>query len=279
MVTDFFRAFSHSIETDTFKRLLTPSLNSAKSSNPVVRANSIELFKILVKINPSSTKLDLAVTELMSLPKSGKTSGPEHRVALYSMLQFLNPSPSVSESIVQIVPPLLAKETHDAATDALAAALPPHIGFLLQSNKALSSDTTALIAREMNNSKPAVRHAFCSLAGAALWENVDLVSDASYSFAKAVLPAFEASLKTVSSNPLTSSGGPLQGYIALSVLLGPLSRSGKFGGYSVHFTRIKSFSDSTLSSLYFHCRRYHFAQFHDTISSIQCIQTIVLTVG
>jgi hypothetical protein len=33
-------------------------------------------------------------------------------------------------------------------------------------------------------------------------------------------------LKTVSSNPLNLAAGPLEGYVALAVLLGPMSRLG-----------------------------------------------------
>jgi hypothetical protein len=44
-----------------------------------------------------------------------------------------------------------------------------------------------------------------------------------------VLPSFETSIKTVAANPLNATAGPLEGYIAIAVLLGPISRSGKFG--------------------------------------------------
>jgi hypothetical protein len=146
------------------------------------------------------------------------------------MLSFLAPSFSVSASLVEATTPLLAKETHEAAVAVLAAALPPHLVFLLKLDMPISAGTTTLIVKEMNNSKPGVRRAFASLAGRVFFEaDVDFSTGTASEFAKVLLPAFENSLKTVAGNPLNASGGPLEGYIAVAVLLGPLSRTGKFG--------------------------------------------------
>src|ERR1700736_1373712 len=106
--SQFFGAYPHAVDDDTFRRLLTPILNSAKSTNVLARAGSVELFKILIEKNPNDSNLDLAVSELLALPKAGKTAGPDHRIALYSMLSTLTPSFSISSSISSTVPPLVA---------------------------------------------------------------------------------------------------------------------------------------------------------------------------
>lgn len=168
------------------------------------------------------------MTELCALPKAGKTSGPDHRIALYSMLSFVKPS-SISPLITLVTLLLIAKETHDTATSVLTTILPPHLSFLLRSDDPLPSEMMATIAKEMNNSKPVVRRAFCSLVGNTFWALGDLLSEASESFANAVFPAFETSMKTVATNPLNAPAGPLEGYIGVAALLGPVSRSGKFG--------------------------------------------------
>jgi hypothetical protein len=116
------------LQADTFRKILSPTLTNAKSSNATVRAYSVDLFKVLMSNNPTDTAPELAVTELLSLPKAGKTTGPDRRIALYSMLACLAPSPAVSTSIL---PSLMAKDTHDTATAVLASVLPPHIVFLL----------------------------------------------------------------------------------------------------------------------------------------------------
>ena len=171
----------------------------------------------------------VAVPDLLNLPKSGKSAGPDHRIALYSMLGFLTPAATVSAALIQTTTLLLAKETHEGATSVLAAALPPHIIFLLREGSLLP-ETTQLIAKEMSSVKPGVRRAFCGLAGSVFFHGQDVVeTESGAAFAKALLPSFELSLKTVSSNPLNSSGGPFEGYVAVATLLGPLAQSKKFG--------------------------------------------------
>jgi Generalcontrol nonderepressible 1 (Gcn1) N-terminal len=90
--------------------------------------------------------------------------------------------------------------------------------------------TASLIAKEMDNVRPVIRRAFCSVAGDALWECGELQTKEYLAFAAETLPSFEINLKNASANP-TSSTGPLEGYIALALFLGPYSRSHKFGTY------------------------------------------------
>ena len=170
-----------------------------------------------------------AVPDLLNLPKSGKSAGPDHRIALYSMLGSLTPAATVSATLIQTTTPLLAKETNEGVTSVLAAALPPHIIFLLR-EESLLPETTQLIAKEMSSVKPGVRRAFCGLAGSVFFHGRDVVeTESGIAFAKVLLPSFELSLKTVSSNPLNSSGGPFEGYVAVATLLGPFAQSKKFG--------------------------------------------------
>lgn len=215
-----------------FKRLLTPCLNCSKSSNALVRTGAVQLFRIIARKAPSEASQALAATELLSLPKAGKTSGPDHRVALYTMLLAVAPSIAVSASIAQTVPVILAKETHDASVAALMPTLAPHIIFLLRSGTPPPTEATTGLAKEMNNTKPVLRRAFCSIAGAVLWDYGNLDSSISLDYAKALLSAFETNLKNVTTNALGAAAGPLEAYIALAVLLGPLSRSGQFSEYT-----------------------------------------------
>jgi hypothetical protein len=156
------------------------------------------------------------------------------------MLGLLPPSPSVSAMLVQTGLPLLAKESHDVATTTLANAITPHLAFLLRSGKPLESEITTLIGKGMTNTKPTVRRVFCALTGRAFWDCGDLTSSTSLAFAHAVLPSFETNLKTIATNPLNSTASPLEGYIALAMLLGPFSRCGKFGkNYPLHFDTVR----------------------------------------
>ncbi|RXW23690.1 hypothetical protein EST38_g2167 [Candolleomyces aberdarensis] len=227
LATKFFSAYPHPLDNESFKKAVTQAVNSSKSSNAAVRTNSIQLFKAILETNKTAS--EAALSELLTLPKTGKTAGPDHRIALYTMLGYLPPDTNISSSLIQSASPLLTKETNETATSTLAAALPSHIVFLLR-NSSVPTEVSQLIAKELGNSKPAVRRAFATLIGSVFYQHEDLLeTDAGVKFAKAVTSALQNSLKTISTNALTAPGGPIEGYIALAVLLGPLSRSGKFG--------------------------------------------------
>jgi hypothetical protein len=192
------------------------------------------------------------------------------------MVSFIAPSKVVSHSLVQTLPPLLARETHDAAIPHLASVIPQHIHSLFQDNEPLSRETMSLLAKEMNGTKPALGRAFCSVVGSVPWQSGDLKSEASLAFANAVLPSLEVCLKNTASNPLSSPPGPLAGYIALAVLIGPLSRSGQFGEQiSLKPSR---FDDLTYPERFLR-RGYHFPQSCCPIYRIRFIETLILVMG
>ena len=91
-MTQFFLAYKLPLAVDSFQRLLGQIISSSKSTNPLVRSNSTNLFKALISHNDPHSLSRLAVPELINLPKSGKSAGPDHRVALYSMLAALTPA-------------------------------------------------------------------------------------------------------------------------------------------------------------------------------------------
>ncbi|GJE94641.1 ARM repeat-containing protein [Phanerochaete sordida] len=228
VIASFFEAYSQPIDSATFKRVLTATVNNAKSSNAIVRTGAIQLFKTVISKASEGSDLKLALDELLTLPRSGKTAGADHRVALYTMLGHLPPSQDVSPAVVEAGPALLTKETHDGAISVLAASLARHIVFCLLENITIPAATQTAIARDMNAAKPPIRRAFSSLVGNVLWELRDLQTQAALDFAKAVLPSLETSLKTVAASPAAPPAGPLEGYIAVALLLGPYHSSGKF---------------------------------------------------
>lgn len=169
------------------------------------------------------------MNDILALPKAGKSTGPDNRVALYSMLAYLQPEVGVSQALVETAIPLLSKEQNEGAMAVLASSLGAHITFLLKNDSDKLKDVTQLIVKEMNNAKAAVKRAFVSLAGDIFYEGSDLLDgEKGVTFAKALVPAFETSLKNVSGNAVNNPAGPLEGYVAVAVLLGPLLRSGQF---------------------------------------------------
>jgi hypothetical protein len=201
-----------------------------------VRANATGLFKVLISKDIDSTSVGAALTDVLTLPKTGKTTGPEHRLTLYAMLATMPPSAEVSVIVVQNVPQLLVKETNDAAVGVLASIITAHLTFILKTTMELPADATTLIAREMTNTKPVIRRAFVSIAGSALWNTDRIDTDAVLAFSTGITSALETNLKVVTANPLTAAVGPLEGYVALALLMGPLTNIGKFGMF-IHFGR------------------------------------------
>lgn len=242
MIADFFTAYSQFVDSVVFRRILTTTINSAKSSNTAVRAGAIQLFKTIILKTSEPADLKVALDELLTLPRTGKTAGADHRVALYTMLGHLLNSSDVSPVVAESGPTLLAKETHDGSIAVLSVSVSRHIIFCLSENIALSAATLTLIVKEMNSTKPALRRAFSALSGNVLWQLGDLKTQASLEFANAVLSSLETSLKTVAASPAAPPAGPLEGYIAVALLLGPYGKSGKFGR-SVVFLRAEHFSE------------------------------------
>ncbi|KAJ8595557.1 ARM repeat-containing protein [Rhizopogon salebrosus TDB-379] len=239
VITDFLLAYSHPLDSPTFKKLLTASLTSAKSNNTVVRINATGFFKVLIAKDVGGANVSLALTDILALPKTGKTSGPEHRLTLYAMLATIPSSTDASGTIVQTVPQLLVKETNDAAVGVLASIMTTNLTYMLKANMQVPADITTMISKEMSNPKPVIRRAFVSITGLALWNVDTLDTDAALTFSTGVTSALEANLKTVTANPLTAAIGPLEGYVALSLLMGPLAKTGKFSNIVTRNTSIE----------------------------------------
>jgi hypothetical protein len=158
------------------------------------------------------------------------------------MFLSLGASAQVSSVIVKSVPVLLAKETNEASLPIFAFSLTPHLAFYLQEDLPFPDEVSKLLLKEMQNSKPTIRRAFVTLVGEMFWALGDLKTANAATFARAAFPAFESSLKSLSANPLNAAVGPLEGYVAVAVLLGPFARSGVLGSsYAFLFT---SYSDS-----------------------------------
>lgn len=143
-------------------------------------------------------------------------------------------SPSTIElslSIVKSITLLLAKETHEGAVRVLTErTLPRHLIGLLKENVYIPAETTGLIVKEMGTSKPSIRRLFCGLAGNVFLATgeVNFGSGAAFEFSTALLPALEENLKIVAENPLGIGAGPLEGYVAVVILLGVFSPTGMF---------------------------------------------------
>jgi hypothetical protein len=252
---EFFLAYRHPLGIDVIRRILIPIFSCSKSSNPEIRTKSVTLFKTAVEMATDESK-EAALTELLKLAQAGKAIGPDRKV-LYSMFSVLSTSAQVSSVMVKSVPALLSKETNEAALPTLASSLTPHLVFHLRENLPVPDEVLKLLVAEMQNSKPVIRRAFVSLVGETFWALGNLTTTSAALVARTVFTAFESSLKSVATNPLNASAGPVEGYVAAAVLLGPFSRSGVFGSSPVFL-----FLLVLISLIWCHFKRYDFAKYY-----------------
>ncbi|KAG8875312.1 translational activator of GCN4 [Tulasnella sp. 331] len=224
----FFKAFSRTVPNDVFKRLQGPILNGAKSANPGLRKEYISLFFIIAEKGEDGAATASLSSEILGLLRAGKTSGPEHRATLYSMLASLKPSTAVSPDIVAASIPLLVKETNETVISAIETAVVTHLTYMVTNGSALSSDASSAISKEMASLKVGVRQALSNITGSAFFPSSDFTENGTPSpgtvsflkaFSKSIAPGLLTHLKTVAASPLTAIAGPAEGFIAVAVTL------------------------------------------------------------
>ena len=96
----------------------------------------------------SSEFLKCAVSEILTLPLAGKTTGVDHRITLYMMLTMFPKDNAASVTLVNALPTLIVKETNDVAILLLVRTLPTHLNRLLACNTPIPADVTTLVTKE-----------------------------------------------------------------------------------------------------------------------------------
>jgi hypothetical protein len=248
----FFNSYNGALSRASFTRILTSVLNNVKSNTASTRAAAIDLFTAALKPqNPSSISISddelaelhsLAINEILALPKASKTVSAEHRVALYTMIEFVPPGQKASGVALGSVELLLSKEMSESALAVLCKALVPHLLWVLQHGQKLEKGTMQIIAKEATSSKPATRKALMGLIGHLFM--VDLSCDASGAmkeFGLNLVPALETNLKAMSGVSPNSLSGVLEGYVAVVSLLGAVAlwdpkKAGKLVRLLIHPT-------------------------------------------
>ncbi|WWC90100.1 uncharacterized protein L201_005033 [Kwoniella dendrophila CBS 6074] len=216
----------HDISSILPAKLVPSILSSSKSSNAETRAKSVILMRAVLRRCQDEKVQAKIATDILALPKTGKTSSPEHRAILFTMASALAPSDAVSSVVVDTLPALVSKEGNEPAFHALNAALTPHLAYQLTSNKAVSSTASSALVKELNATKIPTRRGLSSAVGEAIWKVKQAGQQFSVEGEKLIgllAPALEVNLKAASTCLPANSGGFLEGYVALALALGPLS--------------------------------------------------------
>ena len=210
-------------------KLLPAILVSCKSVTASTRAASLSLFDVLYTKNPTEQDL-LPVAEQVFAPlKAGKTSSPDHRSTLFTMLGSLAPSAKLSSELVNLTLSLLPKESNDVTISAMMRVVTTHLPTSLTAGSKLDTAAVTALIRGMQEPKPTIRRAVCLAVGSVVWSlegEVESIGEAVKAFGVSILPGFESGLKTVITNPLNAPAGPLEGFVAIASLKGRLGRWG-----------------------------------------------------
>lgn len=216
------QGFKNRNNADDLKAFLPSILSASKSSVVTTREKAVQFFGVVAAdVDPEAAKP--VVEEVLALLKGGKTSSPEQRCALYQMLRQMSIVESASSSVAETLASLLSKETNEAS---LAAALDALLDSVARSasasTPALLTKVGQALAKELQNAKAPLRKVTAMAVGnaASAWLSAGDASTLA-PLLDALLPGLEANLKNASTNTLTSTSGPLEGYVAVSILEHP----------------------------------------------------------
>ncbi|CAO1631779.1 unnamed protein product [Parajaminaea phylloscopi] len=213
------------------KSLLPGIVSASKSSVAATRNKAATLFATLVARCRDATILNGTAVEILTLLKTaGKTSSPDQRSVLYTMLKsYPDLDSDAASSQAEAIAALLPKETTEPSLKAAMSALGQRLTAWLQvegeASPAGVSKVGQAIGKEMQNPKVPLRKVACATVGDIIWQwdrskaNTKLLC----ALADALAPALDANLKTASTSTLTSTAGPLEGYVAVALLEGPFN--------------------------------------------------------
>lgn len=221
--SSLFGVYPHQIPGDTLTRLIAPILGSLKSTNTETRSAASSLLLHLAERLANENDVKPAISEILTLLKGGKTTGPDHRITLYKLLASIKPSNAVSLDVASTALPLLVKETNEGVLSSIEEAVAPHFVFVVSQGTKLPAEITTLLAKEMASLKIIVRRALSNIVGQAFWFQPNEPTPESKasleSLGKAVAPVLQNYLKTMSTNALNAPAGPREGYVAVSIFL------------------------------------------------------------
>ncbi|KAK8869849.1 hypothetical protein IAR55_000417 [Kwoniella newhampshirensis] len=225
LTADLLDSCAHDISVILPTKLIPAVLSSSKSSNPETRSKAVILVRAIAQ-RCSDEKVQAKIaTEILALPRTGKTASPEHRASLLIMVTDLPTSDAVSSTVVDTLPALIAKEGNEPAFHALCAALIPHLSYILTSTKAMSSTSSVTLSKELIAARISTRRGLSHAIGQAIWsvtEKQQQFSVEGENLVGILVPALETNLKAAATCLPANGAGFLEGYVPLALALGPL---------------------------------------------------------
>ncbi|EIW69657.1 hypothetical protein TREMEDRAFT_73934 [Tremella mesenterica DSM 1558] len=226
LTTHLVSSSPHDISSILPGKLTAAALSASKSSNVETRAKAVAFMAALCDRCQSHEVLAKVTTEILALPKSGKTASAEHRLCLFDMVTILPPSDQTSAIVFETLSPLISKESNEAALHALCTAIIPHLSYSLTSSTTISPASTSTLVKEFSSIKLASRRGVAHAVGSAIWkvhERGGQFSSEGWKFIHSITPALATSLASATSNQPAVVGGFLEGFVVVALTLGPLA--------------------------------------------------------
>ena len=223
MTSDLLSGLPYDLSSILPGKLVTAALSASKSSNSDTRSKSLHLMEVISQKCEDTSIQSKIVTEILSLPKTGKTTSPEHRIVLFQMTALFPVNDTTSSIVVDTLPGLCTKEGNDHALQALCGALIPHLSHSLTSNSPIAS--AAVLAKELGSTKVSARRALANAVGESIWivhSRQSQFSNEGEKLLETIMPGLETALTTSSTNQPANSTGFLEGYVGVALSLGPL---------------------------------------------------------
>jgi len=198
-------------------------LGCTKSTNATVRNGAVNLFKAVAKGCLDVPNSRRAIEQILGPCLSGKSNGPDHRQALYSMLHNIPANPVGSREIVWKLVPFMEKETSEMVLTTLSEVVSEHLSCLLQDDNetALDPSFTTTIAKNLSSMKSTSRRSMAMMIGQTFWaisQSDAIWPPAANDLFQALQQPLEKLLsETVTMSP-TAMTGPVEAWVALTIL-------------------------------------------------------------
>ncbi|CAG8564220.1 8388_t:CDS:10, partial [Diversispora eburnea] len=202
------------------KRFLLPLLGHIRSTNKVAQSDATELLKIMIEKSRKDSIIIEIVNEILQTLRN--VTNPEHRIIVFQSLGHIYQSPNVVKVIIDGLLPIVLKESNDNSLSKAIDTIGLHAGLLLRAedDNALVKKITKFITEGLTNPKPGVKKAWAILIGRLVWEETSLPSTSLRNVTQNSLIQLFSTLEKIQANPLNFVGGPIEGYIVISIAEG-----------------------------------------------------------
>ncbi|CAG8561777.1 6442_t:CDS:10 [Ambispora gerdemannii] len=224
-----FKALLFDTSTIFKNHFLEPLLGYVGSTNKSVQTGALDVLNILLEKSQNPDVVVDIVKEIIKTLSGGKVSNPEHRGFLIQTLVRVHQSPIIAKTVIEGLLPIIAKEMNEQSLSRAIVTLKIHVSLLLRigtDNDTINKITQATI-KGLASNKVTVRKAWAVEIGSVIWEDNSTVNEPSSAFldiTKKSLSPLLTTLDNIQANPSNFPGGPLEGYIAVSIAEGKARR-------------------------------------------------------